>query len=137
MKQEKKWNRTLEKVGHLPTFAIKCEFCDKDMFLRGSQICYHPISIKMTWYRKVIAWIANRMTMAVFPSGHGTLECNDIEYKCVLCGNTVVFAVQDDAEYLQELLDRRKGVPLYYPPKEEWASISEIHKQKLESLGYL
>jgi len=62
---------------------------------------------------------------------------NAIEYKCWTCGNTVVFCIHDDMEYLEELLNRRNGVPLYYPPVSQWASEDEEIAKKLEALGYL
>jgi hypothetical protein len=133
----KLWPRVDSEVGHEKNFDIKCEFCDKDMFLRYSQISFLPRAIKFTLLVKFIRWAGKRNRLVLDPRGRGEPRCNEIEYKCSLCGHVVLFSVYDTVEYLNEILKRRKGIPLYYPPTEEWASVDEIHRKKLESLGYL
>lgn len=132
-----KWPRTNTAEGHKKNFDIKCEQCNEDMFMRYSQITFYPKEIKTNFLQRIIIRLGSKLHLAVFPEGEGKVKGNTIEYKCVLCGGVALFSVEDDAEYLQEVLDKRGGMSLLYPTKEEWAKEGEIHRQKLESLGYL
>ena len=113
-KGTKKWIRTRDLYCHLPAFKIDCRHCNAKMFLRFSQI----LSEKY-------------MTLAIKDA------VNVVEYKCPRCSWVKRFYVDDEPQYLFDMLDVRGGITQFTPPIEEWKEESAEIKQRLEMLGYL
>lgn len=109
-----RWERTHDLRAHRPAFEIKCRFCDSLMMFRYSEV-----------YPEENVILARRNGL------------NVIEYKCPRCSLIEKFYVEDEREYLQEMLDMRDGRRLYLPPKEEWEAEHEEIKKRLKILGYM
>ncbi len=116
------WERTNDMRGHVSKFDVLCYHCK----LHG-----HEIKMFLRY-----AYISPRedATQQVY----GTL--NQIEYKCKKCAWTTKFLVEDDQDYLKEVMDmREKGGchrNLFYLKPEQWAEDEEMKKQ-LAALGYV
>ena len=113
-KGSKKWLRTYDLYCHTPNFKIDCRHCNAKMFLRFSQI----LSEKY-------------MTLAIRDA------VNVVEYKCPRCSWVKRFYVDDEPQYLFDMLDVRDGITQFTPPIDVWKSESAEIKQRLEILGYL
>jgi phage FluMu protein Com len=110
----KMWERTDDIYGHKPTFPINCRHCESKMLLRFSEV-----------------YTERSMTFAIKQA------VNVVEYKCPRCSLTQKFYVEDEPEYLLDILDLRGGIRLFIPPKEVWERESEEIKKRLELLGYM
>ena len=108
-----KWERENSIIGHRPLFSIRCMYCDEEMFLRYSQILLRKTKLR-----------------------GADKDCNQLAYKCPTCGNVQRFNVEDKRGYFKDILFMRKGVTLYYPPKDTWAKVSDLVRKRLENLGY-
>lgn len=113
-----KWIRTDDKVGFKANFPIICHHCNKEMFLRNSELTY----LNQNWYGNVQASPVLK-----------------VMYKCIPCAQVYWFYIERpyiDNDYWNEILKRRDNHFLYVPPPETWSEDARI-QQRLKDLGYL
>lgn len=61
---------------------------------------------------------------------------NIVCMKCPQCARVERFYVEDKPKYLKKVLEMRGNRIHYHPTFNEWSSMDDAIKKKLESLGY-
>ena len=109
----KTWARTNDKRCHAPIFDINCRYCKGKMFMRYSEA---GLDDKQT---------ANTKTYI-----------NYVGYKCPDCGWMARFDIDDDSQYLFDVVKMRGGSLHFQPDSDEWGRESEEIAKQLSALGY-
>lgn len=109
----KTWRRTNDKRCHEPLFDIKCRYCKGQMFMRFSEV---GLDDKAT---------ANTKTYI-----------NYVGYKCPDCGWVARFDIDDEAQYLFDVVKMRGGGMHFQPDSAEWGRESKEIEKQLAALGY-
>lgn len=125
-RENQAWERTNDEVGLRPAIDIICPICANRE---------KPIKSKMTIRRSRVHTVPD-VRMQKNEKGETVRPyAFDIACKCPICDFYCIFGVPSEADYVQEVLQKRQGKMDFVLPEDEWNK-DELIKEKLKQLGY-